>query len=54
MHQLLHLPDTVQDLGPLFTMSCFDHEDTNGKLARMVHSHDSVDSQIVTSFSILQ
>ena len=46
IHQLLHLPDTVKDLGPLFTTSCFDHEDTNGKLARMVHSHACVGSQI--------
>ena len=54
MHQLLHLPDTVRDLGTLFTSSCFDHEDTNGKLGEMVHSHTCVDSQILSSFSALQ
>lgn len=54
IHQLLHLPDTVRELGPLFTTSCFDHEDTNGKLAKMVHSHACVGSQILSSFSSLQ
>ncbi len=54
IHQLLHLPDNVRDLGPLFTTSCFDHEDTNGKLAKMVHSHACVGSQILSSFSTLQ
>ena len=39
MYQILHLPAVVKDLGPLFTSSCFDHEDSNGKLAKMVHSH---------------
>lgn len=54
MHQLLHLPKSVEELGPLFTTSCFDHEDANGKLSRMVHSPSSIDSQIVSSFSTLQ
>ena len=53
MHQLLHLPDNVKDMGPLFTFSCFDHEDTNGKLAKMVHSRACMDSQILSSFSTL-
>ena len=53
MHQLLHLVDSVNELGPLFTTSCFDHEDTNGVLAKMIHSHARTDTQIVSSFSIL-
>ena len=54
MHHLLHLSDTVKELGPLFTTSCFDHEVTNGKLGKMVHSHASVDSKMLSSFSALQ
>lgn len=54
MHQILHLPTVVEDLGPLFTNSCFDHEYSNGKLAKMVHSHSCVDSQILASFGTLQ
>lgn len=54
MHQILHLPSVVEDLGPLFTPSCFDFEDSNGKLAKMVHSHSCIDSQILSSFGTLQ
>ena len=54
LHQLLHLSDTVKDLGPLYTFSCFDHENCNGIISRMVHSNCSVDSQIVSAFSNLQ
>lgn len=54
MHQLLHLPDCVRDLGPLYTSSCFDHEHSNGLLARMVHSNCGVDVQISFTFSCLQ
>jgi hypothetical protein len=54
MHQILHLPAVVKDLGPLFTSSCFDHEDSNGKLAKMVHSHACIDAQILSSFGNLQ
>ena len=54
MHQILHLPTVVEDLGPLFTNSCFDHEDSNGKLAKMVYSHSCMDSQILALFGTLQ
>ena len=54
LHQLLHLANSVENLGPLHTFSCFDHEDSNGKISRMVHSRSGVDVQIVTAFSMLQ
>ena len=44
MHKILHVPAEVKDLGPLFTSSCFDHEDNNGKLAKMVHSQGCIDA----------
>ena len=31
LHQLLYLSDTVKDVGPLYTFSCFDHENCNGQ-----------------------
>ncbi|OXU19995.1 hypothetical protein TSAR_014686, partial [Trichomalopsis sarcophagae] len=37
IHQLLHLPKVVEDLGPLWTTSCFLYEDINGKLKNFVH-----------------
>jgi len=53
MHQI-HLASVVEDLGPLSTSSCFDFEDSNGKLVKMVHSHSCVDSRILSSFRTLQ
>ena len=32
VHQLLHYPDIVQRLGPLWVYICFEYEDLNGKL----------------------
>lgn len=37
VHQLLHLPDVVLDLGPLWAYSCFFLEDLNGKLVKLIH-----------------
>ena len=54
MHQLLHLADSVEQLGPLYTFSCFDHESANGALARMVHSNCGLDKQIMHTFSTVQ
>ena len=54
MHQLLHLADSVKYLGPLHTFSCFDHEHSNGLLAKTVHSNCGVDKQIMSMFSYLQ
>lgn len=54
MHQILHVASVVEDLGPLFTSSCFDFGDSNGKLAKMVHSHSCVDSRILSYFRTLQ
>ena len=54
MHQLLHLSDSVEQLGPLFTFSCFDHESCNGLLGKMVHSNRGIDKQIMYTFSSMQ
>ena len=54
MHQLLHITDSVKQLGPLYTFSCFDHEHSNGVLAKMVHSNCGIDKQVSYSFSCLQ
>lgn len=54
MHQLLHLADCVEQLGPLHIFSCFDHETANGLLAKMVHSKCGLDKQIMYTFSCMQ
>lgn len=37
LHQLLHLPEVVRDLGPLWVYSCFSFEDVNGQLVKLFH-----------------
>ena len=37
VHALLHLPDKVRDLGPLWAHSCFFYEDLNGDLRSLIH-----------------
>ena len=54
MHQILHLTETVRNLGPLHTFSCFDHEHANGLLCRMIHSTHRVDLQLTYMFSTFQ
>ncbi|XP_026475923.1 uncharacterized protein LOC113381164, partial [Ctenocephalides felis] len=45
VHQLLHLPDCVQNLGPLWVYSCFEYEDINGQLLKLIHGTRHIDSQ---------
>lgn len=54
VHQLLHLPEVVKDLGPLWSNSCFPFEDYNGDLRELFHGTKNVDGQIVTAVSIIQ
>ena len=37
IHNLLHLPQSVRELGPLWTHSCFHFEDKNGYILKMIH-----------------
>jgi hypothetical protein len=54
VHQLLHLPQCVRDLGPLWCYSCFPFEDANGQLMKMFHGTQFVDRQIVNAVSAMQ
>ena len=54
VHNLLHLPQAVRELGPLWTHSCFDFEDKNGYILKMLHGTQNVSSQIVTAVSFVQ
>lgn len=54
IHSLLHLPDTVKELGPLWAYSCFHFEGLNGILKGLVRGTHQVDKQLMTSFSYLQ
>ena len=46
VHQLLHLPEVVKDLGPLWSNSCFPFEDYNGDLRELFHGTKNVDGQV--------
>lgn len=54
IHNLLHLPQSVRELGPLWTHSCFHFEDKNGYILKMIHGTQNVASQIVTAVSFVQ
>ena len=49
IHQLLHLPLKVENLGPLWSFSCFEFENLNGCFLRLVHGTWHIDSQMVKS-----
>jgi hypothetical protein len=54
VHQLLHLPDCVRNLGPLYTHSCFSFESKNGIVLKMIRGSQSIDTQIITAISFIQ
>ena len=54
IHNLLHLPQSVRELGPLWTNSCFHFEDKNGYILKMIRGTQNVASQIVTAVSFVQ
>lgn len=45
VHQLLHLRYCVEDLGPLWSHSCFFYEDLNGDF-RDFHGTQNIDGQV--------
>lgn len=53
IHSLVHLTDTVKDLGPLFVFSCFPYESLNGDLKVLFHGTQSIDKQIASAVSKL-
>lgn len=53
LHQLLHLPDVVQDLGPLWVYSCFSFEGMNGELVKLFHGTQHPQIQISSAISTL-
>ena len=51
VHSLLHLPQTVRDLGPLWATSCFMFESANGELLKMFHGTQYIDIQMINACS---
>lgn len=52
VHLLIHLSNSVQQLGPLWANGCFDDEDFNGTLKKMVKSSNKPHLQICSSISM--
>lgn len=46
VHSLLHLPEVVRSLGPLWAHSCFPYEDANGELLTLFHGSHAVEKQV--------
>jgi hypothetical protein len=51
-HLLLHLPDVVEDLGPLWVYSCFPLENINGLILSLVHGTRYAEKQIASSLQL--
>lgn len=47
VHGLLHLPEVVRDLGPLWSHSCFQFEHANGEILKVFHGSQDVDKQVI-------
>ncbi len=54
VHNLLHLCDKVQDLGPLYTQSAFFYEDLNGDIRHMFNGTRSIHTQVLEAVSVEQ
>lgn len=54
MHSLLHLPQCVTELGPLWVYSCFPFENINGTLMELFHGTQNVELQIMCGLNVLQ
>ncbi|KAE8740480.1 hypothetical protein FOCC_FOCC014008 [Frankliniella occidentalis] len=53
VHLLLHLPQTVANLGPAWVSSCFPLESINGVILKLVHGTRWAEKQIATSVQLV-
>ena len=54
IHLLVHLPDCVKQLGPLWVYSCFQFEGQNGLLKGLINGARQVDKQIISTYSYIR
>ena len=50
LHSLLHLPDSVRNLGPLWSHSCFPFESANGDLLKLFHGSQGIEKQVSETY----
>ena len=53
LHSLMHLPGCVQNLGPLWSHSCFMFEAANGELLKIFHGTVGIEKQVTLSILIV-
>ena len=46
IHNLLHIPNAVKNMGPLWAHSCFPFEIANGELLKLFHGSQAVEKQV--------
>jgi len=51
IHSLIHLPETVEDLGPLYIYSLFHFEDKNGYILKLIHGTQNIPFQLASAVS---
>ena len=49
IHGLLHLPEVVRNLGPLWAHSCFPFESANGDILKFFHGSSGIEKQVCKS-----
>ena len=54
MHELLHLTDCALHFGPMNLSNCFQFEEVNRKILRIIFGKDLVGDEFLNNFSILQ
>lgn len=54
VHLLSHLTYFVEAWGPLWTMSCFSFESTNGILRRHFHGSKNMSNQVIILYAIYE
>jgi len=51
-HNLVHLVDDVQNIGPLWAFDCFAFENASGQMLKLLHGTQHIDTQILKAVSI--
>ena len=46
IHNLLHIPNVVKNMGPLWAHSCFPFESANGELLKLFHGSQAGEKQV--------
>lgn len=54
VHELLHLTDCTFDFGPLNLTNCFQYEEMNRKLMRIIHGNDLIGEEIIKVYLGMQ